>query len=142
MLYFDTSYLVRLHTRDPGWEKVRALAATDSLACGLHGQAEAVSAFHRKFREGAIDEKEFHELLVEFDRDCQAGAFYWLPISTAVMERLKKAFRSLPPSVHLRAADAMHLVCAAENALKEVYSNDEHLLAGASHFGLRGVNVL
>jgi predicted nucleic acid-binding protein len=142
MLYFDTSYLVRLHTRDPGWEKVRALAATDSLACGLHGQAEAVAAFHRKFREGAINEKELSQLLAEFDRDCKAGAFDWLPLSTAVMERLLKAFLSLPATVHLRAADAMHLACAAENALKEIYSNDAHLLTGAAHFGLNGINIL
>jgi predicted nucleic acid-binding protein len=142
MLYFDTSYLVRLHTRDPGWEKVRALAATDSLACCLHGHAEAVAAFHRKFREGAITEKELSQLLAEFDSDCKAGAIDWLSLSTAVMERLLKAYLSLPATVHLRAADAMHLSCAAENSLKEIYSNDARLLTGAPYFGLKGVNIL
>lgn len=142
MLYFDTSYLVRLHTKDAGWEKVRALAATESLACCLDGQVESVAAFHRKFRERAINQQEFRQLLAEFDRDCQAGAFNWLPISTAVTERLIKTFLNLPATVHLRAADAMHLACAAENSFKEVYSNDVRLLAGASHFGLKGMNIL
>jgi len=142
MLYFDTSYLVRLFTRDPGWEKVRALAVTDSLACCLHGQAEAVAAFHRKFRERTINEKEFGQILAEFDRDCKAAAFDWLPLSEAVMERLINTFSNLPATIHLRAADAMHLACAAENAFKEIYSNDARFLSGAPHFGLNGINIL
>jgi predicted nucleic acid-binding protein len=142
MLYFDTSYLVRLHTRDAGWEKVRALAATDSLACCLHGKAEAVAAFHRKFREGVINEKDLRLLLEEFEQDCIAGAFDWLPLSPVVIERVVKIVSRLPAAIHLRAADALHLACAAENGFKEIFSNDARLLTGASYFDLSGTNIL
>jgi predicted nucleic acid-binding protein len=142
MLYFDTSYLVRLHTRDAGWERVRALAATDSIACCLHGQAEVVSAFHRKFREGTIHQKDLQTLLAEFNKDCSSGAYRWFPLSPAAIVRLTKVYAGLPSTVALRAADALHLACAVDAGFSSVHSNDVRLLKAAGHFGLKGVNVI
>ena len=142
MNYFDASYLVRLYFEDPGWEAVRALAATVHVACCIHGQVEAVAAFHRKLREGALTPKSYRELRKQFDSDCAAGGFHWLPFSERLAARVVTVYAALPPSVHLRAADAVHLGCAAENALKEIYSNDGNLMAAANHFGLTAINVI
>ncbi len=142
MLYFDTSYLVRLYTKDAGWEKVRALAGTDNLACCIHGQAESAAAFHRKFREGALTQKELGVLLAEFDNDSKAGAYRWLPLSPAVVEIVASTFASLSSRVPLRAADAIHLACAANAGFAKIYSNDTRLLAAAAHFGLAGENPI
>lgn len=58
------------------------------------------------------------------------------------MDRLQKVFATLPATIFLRAADAMHLACASCNELPEIYSNDARLLEAAPHFGLRGVNLI
>jgi hypothetical protein len=86
--------------------------------------------FHRRLREGAITQKGLGELLAEFDRDRQAGAFTWLPLSPTVIERVTKVYACLPATVHLRAADALHLACAgnrgvsrARTAPNRSYSN-------------------
>lgn len=85
MLYFDTSCLARLYTKDNGWEKVRALASIDSLSCCIHGQAETIAIFHRKFREGVLTRKELGTLLTEFNKDSNAVAYRWATLSTAAM---------------------------------------------------------
>jgi predicted nucleic acid-binding protein len=142
VIYFDTSYLVRLYYRDAGWELARSLAATDGIACSLHGKAETVAAFHRKWREGSLSGPGWRALLSEFKKECAAGAIHWPPVSPAVITRASAAYATLAPSAWLRAADAIHLACAAENGFKEIHSNDGQPRAAASHFGVAARNVI
>lgn len=142
MIYFDSSYIVRLYYEDSGFAAVRQLASTDSIACSQHGRAEVVAAFHRKCREGNITADLFRIMVKQFTADAKAGGFQWLNVGNAVLERVVKIYEQLPPTVFLRAADAIHLAVAADNRFKEIYSNDEKLIRAADYFGLKGSNVI
>ena len=142
MKYFDASYLVRLYFEDSGWEKVRALAATDHVGCCAHGRAEVVAAFHRKFREGVVDSSGLTTVINNFLAHSRQNSYAWLPISEATLAGVIKVFESLPSSTVLRAADAIHLACAAENGFSEIHSNDSRFLSAAPFFGLKAVNVI
>jgi predicted nucleic acid-binding protein len=142
MIYFDTSYLIRLYYNDRGYEKVRHLATTDSLACAQHGQAEVIAALHRKYREGSFTFTVYRLVLQQFSDDIRADAFRWLPLSPAILDRLRVNFETLRADNFLRASDGLHLTIASENGFRQIYSNDRKLLAAAPHFGVRGVNVI
>lgn len=142
MIYFDTSYLVRLYYQDPGADRVRALAATDHVACAALGQVEMMAAFHRKLREGVIRPAAYTALAGQVEAHIKAGAFQWLAQDGEILLRVRRVYGTLPASVFLRGADAIHLATAAEAGFRIVYSNDVHLLAAAGHFGLEGKNVI
>jgi predicted nucleic acid-binding protein len=142
MIYFDVSYIVRLYFEDPGWETVRALAAQSPIACSLHGQLETAAAFHRKLREGAVTASQYGHVLKQFELDCKEEAYRWMPVSPALAARAKTVYENLPRTVFLRASDALHLACASENRFREIYSNDDHLLAAAGYFALKGVDII
>lgn len=142
MIYFDTSYLVRLYYHDPGADQVRALAATDHIACATLGQAEMIAAFHRKLREGAIKAAAYAALVEQVEAHIKGGAFQWLAQDQAILARVRSVYRKLPSSVFLRGADAIHLATSAEAGFRTIYSNDVHLIAAARHFEIEGVNVI
>ena len=142
MIYFDTSYLVRLYYQDPGADAVRSLAATDHVACAALGQAEMIAAFHRKLREGTIAVRAYAALVNQVAVHIKAGAFQWLAQDVEIFARVRAVYQNLPASVFLRAADAIHLATAAEAGFRTIYSNDAHLLAAAKHFGVEGKNVI
>lgn len=142
-LYFDTSYLYRVYSTEPGHEAVKGLLKqTGELAIAWHGRAEFASVLFRKRREGVEPAGFLDSLDEQFQSDCRAGLIRFLPLSEAVMIRLEKTLRVVQTATLLRSADALHLACAAEHGFKDVYSNDRLFLAAAPLFGLRGVNVM
>ena len=142
MRYFDTSYLARCYTEDAGWEAVRALAGEEPVACSSLGRVETAAALHRKLREGSLAPEDHAEVALQFCDDCEAGLWRWLPMGDALAAAAAEKLRTLPASIFIRGADALHLLCAAENGFTEVFSHDRHFLAAAPHFGVAGRDVI
>ncbi len=143
-MYFDTAYLARLYLDEAGAEEIRALVESASTlpASLVHARAEMVAAFHRCFREKRINGPRLAELIDQFEDDCAAGMFTWLPLTDAILSRVSAMYRKAPGSIFLRAGAALHLACALEEGFREIYSNDARLLTAARHFGLRGRNIM
>jgi predicted nucleic acid-binding protein len=143
MLYFDTTYLYRVYSTEPGHGAVKGLlSTTDRLATAWHGRAEFASILLRKRRKGADPPEALASLESQFQQDLQSDLVRFLPLTEPMMLRLEGILRDAPSSTNIRAADALHLACAVEHGFTEVYSNDRHFLACAPLFGLRGVNVI
>lgn len=143
MLYFDTTYLFRIYSTEPGHEAVKALLGQKNrLTTAWHGRAEFASILLRKRREGADSAELLASLGAQFQNDYLTGLIEFRPLNEAVMTRLESVLSTAPATTNIRAADALHLACAAEHGFSEVYSNDRLFLAAAPLFGLKGLNVI
>lgn len=142
MIYFDSCYLAKLYLMEADSVRVRARAeASDGLACCAVGRGEVIATFHRHFREKRLTQREFRQLAAQVEADLDVGLWTALPVTSAVVEAQARRMAMLPASLFLRAADALHLACAAEAGLFDVYSSDRHLVTAAPHFGLRPVTL-
>jgi uncharacterized protein len=136
--YFDSAYIAKYYLDEPESDAVRTLAESlGRVCCSIFGRLEVSSVFHRKWREGAYGESAYKEVCAQFEDDCVAGLWTWLPISPNLIEAVSKSIQQLPKTTFLRSADALHIVSARENGLKEIYSNDRQLLAAAKYFDVK-----
>jgi len=142
MLYFDTSYLVRLYLQDSGFEAVRTLAQAHPIASSRHGKTELSAALHRAYREERFSREECDELLSQVEEDYRCEGISRLALSDAVFDHAEYHFPKIPQETFLRSGDALHLACACLHGFKEIYSHDKHLLLAAPLFGLNPVNVI
>ena len=144
MIYLDSSYLAKLYIREHGSEDVERWleAQPEQVVCCLHGRLEIVAAFKRQQREQRLTDSNVRAAARRLEAEEKAGAICWLPIDPLLMSSACSHMQKLTPTVFLRAADALHLACAADAGLKEIFSHDRHLLAAAPHFGLRGIDII
>jgi len=103
--------------------------------------AEVASVFHRHIREDKLTVPAAGEQRASFLDDLQNEVWILLPITHGLLMRVESFIRSLPSEIPIRGADAIHLVSAMEHGFREIWTNDRHLLAAATHAGLRGRSV-
>ncbi len=143
MIYFDTSYLAKCYLTDRGYVEVRHLASQKQfVVCCEFGRLELISAIHRKLREKEITSKQYNIIQNQIELDEKNGIWIWFSLTSEFLKKTASKLRLLPASTYIRSSDALHLMCAAENNFKEIYSSDKHLLAAAPLFGLRGIDVI
>lgn len=143
MSYFDSSYVAKCYLNEPGSSAVRQLAQLQTtLCCCEFGRIEVTSTFHRNWRERVLSKAQLDVVIAQFEADDRAGVWSWLPLTADLCRQTVAYIRALPASTFIRSGDALHLTSAAKNGFSEIYSNDRHLLAAASSFGLRPMNVI
>jgi uncharacterized protein len=92
-------------------------------------------------REGSATPADARELSARFLEHVQEGLWRLIPVNEALLRRTGASIVSAPADLFLRTADAVHLATAHEAAEREVWTNDRHMLAAASYFGLTGRSV-
>lgn len=139
--YFDSALIAKFYLNEPGREAVRRLArhAGMVVSSGI-AVAEVSAAFHRKFREGAVDRTVFKGLQGQFEYDVEQGLWKLVGPTEALLQQVHALFLRLDKSVFLRSLDALHLVTARAERFDRIYSNDRHLLAASAKVALTGID--
>ncbi|MGA2597245.1 MAG: type II toxin-antitoxin system VapC family toxin [Bryobacteraceae bacterium] len=141
-MYLDSSYIAKFYFSEPESPRVRELVRrADTIYSSVWALAEYHGVIHRRLREGSISPSDAHELSSRFYRHVQEGLWKLIPVHEALLRRTSALIISAPPDLFLRTADAVHLVTAQETGECDVWTNDRHMLASASYFGLVGRSV-
>ena len=92
-------------------------------------------------REGASSPSDARELALRFSKHIEDGLWNLIPVNEALLRRTSARIVSGPRDLVIRTADAVHLTTAQEIGERAVWTNDRHMLAAATYFGLTGRSV-
>jgi uncharacterized protein len=141
-VYLDTSYIAKFYFNEPESPRVRRLVrGAHVIHSSLWALAEFHSVIHRRLREGVIAPRHAGDLASRFSGHVEEGLWNLIPLTEALLRRTSALMVSAPRELFIRTADAVHLATAQEIGESDVWTNDRHMLAAASHFGVTGRSV-
>ena len=108
-VFLDTSALVKYFYDEPGSDRVIELIETPEHTswCSRLACVEFVSAMHRKYREGALDEARLERALMGFERSM--AAFRIESLNRTVVLEAEALLKAHGREDALRTLDALHL---------------------------------
>ncbi len=140
-VYFDSALVAKFYLNEPGRAAVRRLASESGVVVtsGI-AVAEVSASFHRKLREGAVDQSTFKALQGQFAYDVTHELWKTIGPTEALLQQVQDLFLRLDKTVFLRSVDALHLVTAKAERFDRIFSNDRHLLKACASLGLEGID--
>jgi len=141
-VYLDTSYIAKFYFNEPDSSQVRKLVRrADAIHSSFWAFAEFHAVVHRRLRENSTSLSDARDLTSHFTEHIEQGLWHLVPVTEALLRRTSALMLSAPSNLFVRTADAVHLATALDLGEHDVWTNDRHMLAAASYFGLRGRSV-
>jgi predicted nucleic acid-binding protein len=141
-VYLDTTYIAKFYFNEPGSPRVRELVRkAGTIHSSLWTLAEFHSLLHRQVREGAASPDDAQDLDLRFSEHVADGLWNLVPVHETLLRRTGSLMISAPRDLFIRTAAAVHLETAHEIGEREVWTNDRHMLAAATYFGLTARSV-
>ena len=141
-VYLDAAYIVKIYLNDPDSGAVQQLVQDAGMRyTSAWSIPEVNSAFHRHTREGWITRDQCLRRANAFADHVNEGFWTLIPIRESLLKRTANAVIRAPRELFLRAGDTLHIITAQDLGLREIWTNDRHMLRAAPHFGLTGRSV-
>lgn len=141
-VYFDSAYLVKCYIEEPDSSRVFALARSmEAVYSSALCIAELACTLHRGVREKIITREYADHAREAFSGDSSRGIVQLISLSEDILRAVETVTARLPPTIFLRAGDAIHLASAHHEGFTEIWTNDRHMLKAAPHFGLDGRSI-
>ena len=144
MIYWDTSCVLKLYTRESDseqWERL-AVSLEEDFASSTLLETEMTCALHRKEQRGEVKTDGAETILGLFRNDVQAGRFTLCPIGADVLSHAgtlaAQCYRHAEP-VNIRTLDALHLATATLLKCRAIATADERMQAAAQLLGFKTI---